>query len=191
MLKEIFEDRIFEADDYTKENLESGEYDNCRFLNCNFNQSDLYNITFIGCVFEGCDFSMAKLSNTTFSDIQFINCKMLGLHFEDCNKFVIMMNFKDCQLNLSSFLRIKLKSTRFINCSLQEVDFAEAELSGSKFDNCDFKGSIFENTKMEKCDFRGSVNYSIDPEFNKLKKAKFDMPGLIGLLDKYDISLDY
>ncbi len=35
-----------------------------------------------------------------------------------------------------------------------------------------------------------SFNYSINPEMNKIKKAKFSMPGVIGLLDKYDIEVD-
>ena len=172
-MSNYIENKQFAGEDFSIKPLATAEYDSCRFINCNFSQSDLSNITFIECEFNGCDFSMAKLLNTTFSDVQFMNCKMLGLHFEDCNKFVIMMSFQECQLNLSSFVQVKLKSTGFINCSLQEVDFAEAVLSGSKFDNCDLQGAIFENTKLEKCDFRGSINYSIDPEYNKLKKARF------------------
>ena len=59
-----------------------------------------------------------------------------------------------------------------------------------EFINCDFSGAVFENTILEKADLRTAINYSIDPEINRLKKAKFSMPGLIGLLDKYDIELE-
>jgi len=33
------------------------------------------------------------------------------------------------------------------------------------------------------------VNYSIDPEKNKIKKARFSTAGIAGLLDKYDIEI--
>jgi hypothetical protein len=39
-------------------------------------------------------------------------------------------------------------------------------------------------------DFRTAYNYSLDPENNKLKNARFSGPGVLGLLDKYDIKID-
>jgi len=39
-------------------------------------------------------------------------------------------------------------------------------------------------------DFRTSVNYSLDPERNRIKKARFSLSGIAGLLDKYDIEID-
>jgi len=43
---------------------------------------------------------------------------------------------------------------------------------------------------LEKVNFLTSYNYSIDPENNRLKKAKFSMNGLAGLLGKYDIEIE-
>jgi len=51
-------------------------------------------------------------------------------------------------------------------------------------------GAIFENTILEKADFRTSLNYSIDPENNRIRKAKFSILEISGLLDKYDIEID-
>jgi hypothetical protein len=45
------------------------------------------------------------------------------------------------------------------------------------------------DANLEKTDFRSSFNYSIDPEVNRIKKAKFDRAGLAGLLDKYDLEI--
>jgi len=42
---------------------------------------------------------------------------------------------------------------------------------------------------LKRADFRTSYNYSIDPENNNLKQAKFSAAGIIGLLDKYDIQV--
>jgi len=50
-------------------------------------------------------------------------------------------------------------------------------------------GAMFESTNLEKADFRSSFHYSINPEINKIKKAKFSLPAVIGLLDKYQIEI--
>ena len=73
---------------------------------------------------------------------------------------------------------------------MQEVDFTECDLTNAVFDNCDLMKSNFDNTILEKADLRTSYNYSIDPEINLIKKAKFSIPGVTGLLDKYDIIIE-
>jgi uncharacterized protein YjbI with pentapeptide repeats len=122
-------------------------------------------------------------------NIAFKECKLLGLHFEHCNGFLFSADFEDCTLHLSSFYKLSLKKTRFKNCNLQEVDFAECDLSSSIFDNCDLARAKFERTILKKADFRTSYNYSIDPEKNRIAKAKFSITGIVGLLDKYDIEV--
>jgi uncharacterized protein YjbI with pentapeptide repeats len=70
---------------------------------------------------------------------------------------------------------------------MQEVDFTDCDLTQSAFDNCDLAKAKFENTNLEKADFRTAYNYALDPEINKVKKAQFSLPGVVGLLSKYDI----
>jgi hypothetical protein len=48
-------------------------------------------------------------------------------------------------------------------------------------------GATFDNTNLEKTNFTTAFNYSIDPDNNRIKKAKFSVPGVLGLLNKYDI----
>jgi uncharacterized protein YjbI with pentapeptide repeats len=122
-------------------------------------------------------------------DIRFIDCKLLGLHFEDCSDFLFAVHFDKCVLNLSSFFKQKLKKTVFSNCGLHEVDFTEADCNNAVFEQCDLSGAKFEKTNLEKADLRTAFNYSIDPEINRIKKAKFSIEGIVGLLDKYDIQI--
>ena len=88
---------------------------------------------------------------------------------------------------LASFYKLNLKKTRFINCDLQEVDFVETDLSGALFTNCNLGRAVFERTNLTQADFSSAYNYSLDPESNKIAKARFSMTGLPGLLDKYNI----
>lgn len=189
-MENYIENKVFEKINYSEKELPKGEYDNCSFVDCTFSNSDLSNIPFIECKFNNCDFSMAKVKGTALKDVKFIRCKLLGLNFNDCNDFLLSVEFEDSLLNFASFYKLKLKNTKFKNCNLQETDFTETDLTRSVFDNCDLSRAIFEHTVLEKVDFRTAHNYSIDPEENRLKKAKFSRTGVIGLLNKYDIDID-
>ena len=115
---------------------------------------------------------------------------MLGLQFNDCNPFGFSVSFLNCNLGHASFFKAKLKNTVLKNCHLSETDFTECDLTGSVFDNCDLAGAVFDNSNLEKTDFRTSHNYAIDPEINRIKKAKFGLPGVLALLNKYDIVIE-
>jgi uncharacterized protein YjbI with pentapeptide repeats len=63
----------------------------------------------------------------------------------------------------------------------------KSDLTEALFDNCNLRLTVFSETIANKADFSTSYNYTIDPEKNKIKKAKFSLDGLVGLLAKYDI----
>lgn len=186
----MIEEKLFERNDFSIDKLPVNEYENCRFMNCNFYSSNLMNVTFRECTFDSCDFSLAKLGNTTLNDVKFVGCKLVGVQFEECNPFLFSVDFENCVLKLAVFYKIKLKKTHFKNCNLQETDFSETDLTSSIFDNCDLQRAIFHKTILEKVDFRTSFNYSIDPEANRIKKARFSRTGIAGLLDKYGIEIE-
>ncbi len=190
MQKSYFQDNNYNSRDFTKETLQLGEYENCTFTNCIFTNTNLSDFSFEECNFKECNLSNAKILNTAFKSIHFENCKLVGLQFDQCNPFLLGFLFVDCQLNLASFYQLKLKGTFFKNCILHEVDFAETDLTGSNFDDCDFSGAMFGNTNLEQTDFRTSVNFSIDPEMNRIQKAKFSTENVAGLLDKYNIRIE-
>lgn len=170
--------------------LTKGEYESCIFNSCNFSESDLSEFKFIDCIFNACNFSLAKLNRTAFRDVEFKDCKMLGIRFDTCNEFGLAFSFDGCQLNHSSFYKTNIKKTVFKNSQLEETDFADTDLTGAAFDNCNLRQAIFDHTNLEKADFRTSYNYSIDPEINRINKAKFSISGVSGLLDKYDIDIE-
>lgn len=198
-MKQVFvEEKTFDRVDFTHSPLSKGEYEYCKFVSCNFTQSDLSGINFLECEFSGCNLSLVVLERSSLKEIKFKDCKMLGLNFGNCDPFRFIVHFDTCILNHSSFSnltspvkqRVRFRQTVFKNSLLHEVDFTECDLSSAVFDNCDLTRTIFELTILEKADFRSSFNYSIDPESNRIKKAKFSQSGIAGLLEKYDIEID-
>ncbi|MGZ5133689.1 MAG: pentapeptide repeat-containing protein [Flavitalea sp.] len=190
MEKIYIQDEKFIRIDFPEDPLKIADYENRTFINCNFSNTDLSKITFVECEFLGCNLCMMKLQKTALKEIKFKDCKLLGLHFDDCSEFPFAVDFDNCILNLSSFYKVKLKNTIFKRSTLHEVDFSEADLKHSIFDNCDLAGAKFENCDLQQSDFRTSYNYSIDPELNRITKAKFYTGGVAGLLDKYDIEIE-
>lgn len=132
--------------------------------------------------YENCQFKSCNFSESNLSDFKFIACTF--------NSFGLSFSFDSCQLNHSSFYKTKIKKTLFKNSQLQGIDFTEADLTSAAFDNCDFLQAIFDLSILEKADFRTAFNYTINPEKNRIKKAKFSVLGLSGLLDNYDIEIE-
>lgn len=186
--KRYYCDAKYSSRDFAKERLEIGEYENCVFSNCRF--SNLSFFVFINCGFLNCELSNVKLNSTVFRDVKFTKCKLMGVQFSNCNELLLSMELDGSQLNLASFYKLKLRKMMFTKCELIESDFTGADLSGSVFTECDFNKAIFENTNLSSCDFSTALNYSIDPEKNKITKAKFSILGLRGLLSKYDIIIE-
>ncbi|EGV43369.1 pentapeptide repeat-containing protein [Bizionia argentinensis JUB59] len=187
----IHERKTFTNVDYTEKILRDREFYKCIFMGCNFTKSDLIGNSFEDCTFENCNFSMTQVKGAGFRNAIFKECKIMGVDFSQCNKFLFSFSFYKCSLEYCTFFGTKLPKTKFDKCSLKETDFSEVNLSASVFYECDLSGTIFSNTVLEKVDFRTASNYAIDPEINKLKKAKFSGFNLEGLLYKYQLDIEY
>ncbi|WP_367754330.1 pentapeptide repeat-containing protein [Flavobacterium sp. WC2421] len=181
--------KTFEKVVFIDKKVSNREFEDCTFKNCDFSNSNFSYNSFLDCEFIDCNLSMTKLSGTSMKSIQFRNCKLLGIQFEECDDFLFNVNFQECVLDYSSFANKKMPKTKFNSCSLQEVTFVGTNLTQAIFDDSNLEGAIFNNTQLAGADFSKASNFKIDPEFNPMKKAKFSTQGIIGLLDKYDIKI--
>ncbi|NVK52651.1 MAG: pentapeptide repeat-containing protein [Flavobacteriaceae bacterium] len=180
----------FEKIDFFETGIQKGEYDRCTFINCNFENVHASNIEFVECEFVNCNFSNANVKATAFKEVLFDHCKMIGIKFFECDSFLLQFKFTNCQLDFSSFYQLKIPNTHFTNCNLEEVDFTETQLQQAVFDSCNLNKAIFDNTTIERADLRTATNIQINPENNKLKGAKFSKNNIVGLLYKYQISIE-
>ncbi len=185
------EDRTFDNIDYTNKSLANTIYTNCVFNYCNFTKTDISYASFEDCTFNICIFSETTVNLTRFKNVFFNETKMMGFHFNNCKEFLFELRFKNCPLDYASFFEKKMRNTFFTDCSLKEVDFAKADLTMATFANSDLQDAIFDETILEKADFRTAIHFRIDPQQNKIKKAKFSHLGLEGLLIKYGIEVEY
>lgn len=186
----FFEDKEFKSIDFTENPLEKGDYEHCSFISCDFSKVDLSHFSFVDCTFEKCRFNLAKLYQTTIREVIFTECNLIGLHFERANTSMFSAQFISSQLDVSSFVKMPLRLCKFEKCKLKEVDFSSADLRSVSFEECDLTGTVFNNTNLEKADFRTAFNFIIQPDKNRLSKARFSKYGLEGLLRGFDIRVD-
>jgi fluoroquinolone resistance protein len=186
----LHEEKTFEGLNYSERKLPKTEFIDCTFINCNFSRADLTDSDFIDCHCRGCNFSLATVENTGFKNMHFKDCKLTGIDFSKCSDFLFSLELENCPLDYCSFAGKKMKKTLFTDCPIKNADFTETDLSQAVFKKCDLQDSSFVRCILEKADFRGAVNYSFDPDQNKMKKARFSMPAVIGLLAKYQLDIE-
>jgi fluoroquinolone resistance protein len=166
------------------------EFTSLIFKNSDFSKFDFNSFEFLDCIFITCDFSMAVFDQVVLTRVKFVNCKMLGIDFGKCSKYLFSVNFEKCILSYCLFLKNNLKKTIFKECIIKEALFSESDLSLASFIECDLVDTVFENNNLSETDFRTAENYNISPLGNKVSKAKFSYPGLLGLLGNFDIVIE-
>ena len=115
---------------------------------------------------------------------------MTGVNFAMCDKLIFEVQFTNCNLDFAKFYTLKLKGTMFSNCSMVAVDFMSADLTAADLQGCDLHKAVFKNTVANKADFTTAVNYTLNPQQNKIKKASFSRAGIKGLLHQHQLLID-
>jgi uncharacterized protein YjbI with pentapeptide repeats len=174
----------------TGKKTEKLEFESCSFTDCDFSKSLLESVKFVDCVFTNCNLTMVKLTDCNLTNVVFRESKLLGVSFIECKDFLFSVRFDGCVLDYCSFARKKMLKTSFTNSSMKGVDFSATDLTGSLFSNVDLSKAIFNKTVLRQADLSTATNFDIDPESNNIRKAKFSIYGLAGLLGKYDIEVE-
>lgn len=166
------------------------EFEAYRFVNCDFTGADLSHRRFADCLFERCNLSAVRLAGTALQNVAFDECKLLGLQFTACRDMLFGVHFDQCPMRYASFAGRQMPGTRFVRCALDEADFADADLSGAAFQDCSLAGAVFQNTRLVGADFTTATGFTIDPEANALRDARFSLSGLPGVVAKYGLVVE-
>lgn len=186
-MHKIYDDQIFEK--YDPAIGLNHEYTDCVFKNSDFHDMTVEGGEFTDCSFVSCNLAMVRFENTVMGKVTFRDCKIIGVDFSKCSKYSFSVEFENCTLNYSSFYKNDLRKTHFEKCIMHEMSFTETNLTEAKFQDCDLYKTNFDRVNLEKADLTTAINYTINPEINHLKRTKFSMSGVAGLLSHLDIIL--
>ena len=189
MEQKLHENKTFKAIIQTGLVFKGIEFEECVFTDCDFSDSQFMNGKFANCEFIGCNLSMTKFGGTTINEVSFKDCKLLGINFSDSVDFMFSVEFEKCVLDYCSFMGKKMVKTKFLDSSIKHAIFTDADLTKAVFDRTDLSGTVFSQTILKEANFATAFNYALDPALNVVKKAKFSLHGLPGLLTRYDIKV--
>lgn len=187
---DFYQDEIFEKRSFSGQEIRNKEFENCVFQQCDFSESNFSGNRFTDCTFTGCNMALVPLNRSVLNGVTFRDCKLIGVNFTACESSMFSVSFQACKLDFALFSNKKIIKTLFSKCSLKSVDFSGSILTGSHFQECDLENAIFSQTKLDQVNFLTAYNFTIDPEQNLVKKARFSSESLAGLLRKYDLKIE-
>lgn len=191
---ERFQDHLFKSLQVTQTTYEQVEFVDCTFILSLMTDISFSQCRFKECRFDQCDMSLCAFPHSTFDGCVFRDTKLVGIDWTQAAwtglKLQEPLRFDACVLSHSTFIGMKIADLKMTDCISTDVDFREADLTGIDFSGTDLSQSLFHHTNLEGADFRRARNYTIQPEVNRLTKAKFSMPEALSLLYSMDIVLD-
>ncbi len=129
------------------------------------------------------------MSSTSWNHVHFEGCKMTGITFSGCNRFTFSVAFSRCQLQYASFQGLNMQGVFFHDSQLDEADFSECNLKKVDFSGSRLERALFLHSNLEEADFSLATGYTIHPTENQMKKARFSVQGLHGLLEGFGIEI--
>lgn len=171
-------------------------FNDCSFVNCNFTNTKFDGCNFNNCRFENCNLSLVKIPGCYIHATCFTTCKLVGIDWTAATwkvsskrRVPFTNQFRESILDYSLFVGLNLSGVEMVGCMAREVYFERANLQHGNFANTDFSGAIFTNCDLSGSDLSEARNYSINPTYNTLTKAKFSLPEAMSLIYTLDIEL--
>lgn len=173
--------------------IEQVGFESCQFKQCKFTDLIFRHTKFIECDFELCDLALAKFPSSKFSEVSFKDSKLIGINWTEMSwplvKLTSPLYFYGSNLSHSSFFGLDLPHLIIEECKAHDVDFREANLSHASFVGTDLLNSLFLHTNLNAADFTNAVNYTINPNENRITNAHFSFPDVIALLNHFGIKM--
>ncbi len=181
----------FQSIDLHQDNIKESEFIDCVFESCDFSEGSLKTSIFENCKFVKTSFATSKFIDTRISDCKFNSCKLTGIDWSTLNKIIgLELDFNSCDLSYSSFFKMDLSNSKFIDCRIYEADFTECIMKNVLFKGSELMRTSFYNTDLQEADFREAVNYLFDPGKNNCKNAKFSYIEALNLLKFFGIIVE-
>lgn len=184
-----FTDQVFENLNLRSQTIVDCSFDACIFKQGSFSGATLKNCRFVDCVFEHCDMSNVQFTSSILRSVKFQTSKLVGINWTAASE-VMHLGWYDSILNYGNFSSLDLRKCVMFQCSALEADFIQTNFTEANLCGTDFALARFASTILIKADLRQARNYSIRPDSNKIKNAKFSLPEATLLLYGLDIVLE-
>ncbi len=170
------------------------EYSECRFERCRFDGIALRDVVFSNCEFLECMFRNVDVAGLRMQNAVLLSTACVGIDWSEVRAlgrlFPLFKEIKGCTLKFNNFFKMKLPRLSIAESQILDCAFMECLLSESVFRQVDFLNTSFQDCDLSKADFREARNYRINTSSNKMAKARFSLPEVVGLLDNLNIIIE-
>ena len=100
------------------------------------------------------------------------------------------MTFEGCDLRYTSFVKLRLRATRFVGCIARESNFIEVDLTDADFTDTDLTGSVIRGCTLAKANLADANGVLFDPQHNKVKGARIAIEAAVSLVQSLGIVVE-
>jgi fluoroquinolone resistance protein len=121
--------------------------------------------------------------------VKFKGSKLMGVDWSELGKLPDMA-FEGCDLRYSSFVKLRLRATRFRGCLAREANFIEVDLSEADFAGTELTGATIQGCLLAKTDFSKAIGVFFDPQRNRVKGARIGIGAAVLMVKSLGMEVD-
>ena len=182
-----FDEETFEGSDFRGATLRSKSFSDCEFRECSFQKADFRYSVFENCRLSGCDLTMALVADARFLDVEFKDCKLMGIDWSQVSGLVFSVGFTRCVLSHGSFIDLAMKNVRVIDCRADETNFSGSNLQGADFSRTNLEAAKFAGADLTRADLSQATNYAINPNDSILRDTRFSIGAALAVAKRMGI----
>jgi uncharacterized protein YjbI with pentapeptide repeats len=179
-----FADLALEAAD-----LRGKELQRCTFRRCKLPESRWARAKLEDCVFEHCDLTRMAPQELGLRGVTFKDTKLMGVDWTDTGPHP-NVTFEGCDLRYASFVKMRLRGTKFLRCMAREANFLEVDLTEADFTDTDLSDSTIKGCTLIKANLAHAVGLRLDPQLNKVKGARLSLEAAVLLVQSFGIVVE-
>ncbi|CAM3637621.1 pentapeptide repeat-containing protein [Paracidovorax anthurii] len=160
-----------------------------RWFHCDAARADFRSARADAAEFQACNLGNTRWQNAVIDDARFIESKLTGAHFGNVKGSGVVFN-------RSQLFAAHLRGMGFRKARIEEVNFAEADLSQCDFRQAVFVGGSLRDARVDNADFSladlGATEISGLPLWNnpKFRKARISLAQAAALAEEGGLVVD-
>ncbi len=175
-----FTDATFAGVSLEGADLSGREFQNCTFRRCKLPESRWAETRLEDCLFEDCDLARMVPKRLALRGVRFKDTRLMGVDWSDIAPLPDVQ-FEGCDLRYSSFVKTKLRKTRFVGCTAGEISFVDVDLTEADFQGTAMPGATLQRCVLVKANLVGTKGLLFDPRANQVKGARVDLELAVAL----------
>lgn len=143
-----------------------------RFKSTRFLRSRFSNCCFLSVHFENIDLRQTNILDQSLNLCRFKNCLI------SFNQLKTASEFFDCSFDLLDHVDKKLSLSGdkwlFVDCRFESIKFIESTFHGVHFKNCRFRNCTFAHVSFEHCDLTGTIFDNCEFRFDRMTRNELE-----------------